>query len=48
MPELGPYPGKIVAGYLALRRRQQDRSLGVNGGELDAAALEPDCRQAPR
>jgi hypothetical protein len=48
MPDFDPYPGKIVAGYLALRRRQQDRVLGVNGGELDAAALEPGCRQALR
>ena len=44
MPDFGPYPGKIVAGYLALRMRQQDRALGVNGVELDAAALEPGCR----
>ena len=48
MPGFGPYPGKIVAGYLALRMRQQDRALGVNGVELDAAALEPGCRQALR
>jgi hypothetical protein len=46
MPDFGPYPGKIVAAYLALRMRQQDRALGVKGVELDAAALEPGCRQA--
>jgi hypothetical protein len=46
-PDFGPYPGKIVAGYLALRMRQQDRALGLNGVALDAA-LEPGCRQALR
>jgi hypothetical protein len=46
MPEFGPYPGKIVAAYWPFAC--SDRALAVNGVELDAAALEPGCRQAPR
>jgi len=41
MPDFGPYPGKIVSGYLALRMKQQDRVSGVNSA---ATTLEPGCR----
>jgi hypothetical protein len=47
MPDFAAYPGKIVASYIEVRRREHDRALGVNRVGLDAAP-EPACQQAPR
>jgi hypothetical protein len=46
LPAFGPYPGRIVSSYLALRTRQQARVFGVNNGDVNVgeSAVEPACQ----